>query len=133
MLPAMPEADIAQYRIEKEQELARRQSEPSTYDKLEKERKENEYRERKAKEFTDDGIKRFEQKVMAENRKAIKRYNLVFGTNYNGMDDMCAGFKKDKIRNETARKNAASAKSKQSDKDRKELKKAQDKVKELTK
>ena len=133
MLPAMPEADIAQYRIEKEQELARRQSEPSTYDKLEKERKENEYRERKAKEFTDDGIKRFEQKVMAENRKAIKRYNLVFGTNYNGMDDMCAGFKKDKTRNETARKNAASAKSKQSDKDRKELKKAQDKVKELTK
>jgi len=126
MLPAMPEADKEQYRIEKAEELARERSEPSTYQKQEKARKEqleaeegayrsiekiydnmsldqqikdNEYREMKAKEFTDDGIRNFEQKVMAENRRCIQRYNKFFGTSYYGMDDMVAGFKKDKERN----------------------------------
>ena len=169
MLPAMPESHIAQYRIEKAAELARERSEPSTYEKHEKARKENqeatdsayrgiekmydavslsqqiadnEYREMKAKEFTDDGIKNFEQKVMAENRAAIKRYNNFFGTNYNGMDDMIAGFKKDKNRNETSRKNAAAAKIRQAEKDikdaekeakkrAKQIKKKEDEIKQL--
>jgi len=171
MLPAMPEADIAQYRIEKEQELARERNEPTTYQKHEKARKEqleaeegayrgiekmydavslsqqiadNEYREMKAKEFSDDGIKNFEQKVMAENRAAIRRYNTFFGTNYTDMDDMVAGFKRDKKRNRAAKENAEKARIRQADKDRKEadkqakknaieLKKAQDRVNQLTK
>ena len=126
MLPAMPEAHKEQYRIEKAAELARERSEPSDYEKSERERKDNqkatdsayrsiekmydnmsldqqikdnEYREMKAKEFTDDGIKNFEQKVMVENRRCIKRYNKTYGTNYHSMDDMCAGFKKDIERN----------------------------------
>ena len=66
---------------------------------LDQQIKDNEYREMKAKEFTDDGIKNFEQKVMVENRRCIKRYNKTYGTNYHSMDDMCAGFKKDIERN----------------------------------